>query len=177
MPNYCSNCIIVSGGSLEDFKKTLDTENNEGEEVEFSFHQTVPEPAKEYGYWYDWRCDNWGTKWDVSDYSVNIENDKVIIHTQTAWSPPLKWAETTISKFEDLHIEIGYSELGCSYYGVWKDGENDSKDIGSDIIWVDNDDDSEEEDIDLDVDIREEGCVIKGEYKKHIEKYEIGLGG
>ena len=45
--------------------------------------------------WYDWCCNNWGTKWDVSDEAYiqeplnpDAEEDSVFLSFQTAWSFP-----------------------------------------------------------------------------------------
>ena len=160
MPNYCSCRIIITGGSLPVFKKTLNTDNSSGEKVLFSFHQTVPIPDKYNGSY----SDIWGTKSEGDTWMEKyiITDDEVDIFTETAWSVPGQWAESCMKKFDDLHIKIAWSEAMSQHYGIWEDG-NDS------CIKF-NDDDfkySEEED----------DYIIGGDLKKHVEKYEIGLGG
>ncbi|MCH6574773.1 MAG: hypothetical protein IH795_06150, partial [Bacteroidetes bacterium] len=112
MPNYCSIKIIISGSSLNEFKKTLNTENEEGDKVEFGFHQTVPIPDNHSGSSYS---DIWGTKSDGHFWckSVNITDDKVEILTETAWSPPIQWADSCREKFTDLDIKIAWCEAMC----------------------------------------------------------------
>ena len=74
--------------------------------------------------WYDWNCNNWGTKWDCSD-SHYTEEDK-ILQFQTAWACPDKIiAEMKLMfpdlKFngnyadEDLGSNVGYIEEGLLY--------------------------------------------------------------
>ena len=39
--------------------------------------------------WYDWRCQNWDTKWDCYDVVVTDDDpESVEIEFNTAWSPP-----------------------------------------------------------------------------------------
>ena len=85
-----------------------------------------------YGYdtWYDWRCANWGTKWDAYDTYIDKENN--IIEFNTAWSCPLpildklaeicyeheveltgKWAD------EDRGCNVGIFESDCSGDEYW----------------------------------------------------------
>ena len=47
---------------------------------------------KEFGVkdWYDWRCLNWGTKWDASDLQViHSGEDEFCVEFETAWSEPV----------------------------------------------------------------------------------------
>jgi hypothetical protein len=84
------------------------------------------ELRRKYGHsnWYDWNCNNWGTKWDCSD-SHYTEEDK-ILQFQTAWACPDKIiAEMKLMfpdlKFngnyadEDLGSNVGYIEEGLLY--------------------------------------------------------------
>lgn len=56
---------------------------------------------KDYGFpnWYDWRIENWGTKWNVDDEVsvIDIDEDNYEIRFDTAWSLPygimLKFSE------------------------------------------------------------------------------------
>lgn len=156
MPNYCSNRILISGKDLLEFKKTLESKDDK---LLFSFSQTIPRPKDEEENWYIWNINNWGTKWDISE-NVYINDNTFSIQCDTAWSPPIEWAKNCLKKY-DLNIEIGYCEMGCQFYGYWnnKDGENTM----------------EFEDGDLEYD--EDEFILGGNLKKHVEKYEIGLGG
>ncbi|MDE6839205.1 MAG: hypothetical protein K2P33_12565 [Acutalibacter sp.] len=46
--------------------------------------------------WYDWRCDNWGTKWNAHDTKIPGEN--LLVFT-TAWGPP----ESVIAKLAERY--------------------------------------------------------------------------
>ena len=81
--------------------------------------------------WYQWRLDNWDTKWDI--YSVDI-NDELTTREgsgslaevsfsftcETAWSPPIKVWE----KLHDMGISIdaSYQDEGMMYEGTFIDG-------------------------------------------------------
>ncbi len=63
---------------------------------------------KKYGSvgWYDWRCENWGTKWEVGD--VDIYEDS--IEFQTAWgvAEPVvrRWSEM----FPNTEFDVRYAD-------------------------------------------------------------------
>ena len=81
--------------------------------------------------WYQWRLDNWDTKWDI--YSVEIsqeisdpdvlERDAEVsfqFNCETAWIPPIK-------VWEKLHemgiiVDASYQDEGMMYEGTFIDG-------------------------------------------------------
>lgn len=88
--------------------------------------------------WYDWRCNNWGTKWDV----VNVEIDEKISNDQgrylfdpttrsrfafrcwTAWGPPVPvW-----DKLHELGVNVHatYQDEGGLFEGEYVDGQDAS---------------------------------------------------
>lgn len=88
-----------------------------------------------YGYttWYDWCCNNWGTKWNA--YSFELWNDDTI-KFDTAWSCP----EPVIQKLAEMYpkaiIEHWWADEGCgsnSGYKTYENGEvnGDYDDSGS----------------------------------------------
>ena len=52
--------------------------------------------------WYDWNCDNWGTKWDCSE-STYDEEDK-ILQFQTPWACPQEIISEMAGMFPDLNF-------------------------------------------------------------------------
>ena len=76
--------------------------------------------TEKYGYsnWYDWRCGNWGTKWDAYDVYIS-ENlkDYVCMSFDTAWAPPIPYYEALAAKYPLLTIEVEYYESGCDFAG------------------------------------------------------------
>jgi hypothetical protein len=49
-----------------------------------------------YKCWYDWSCDNWGTKWNA--YQQELDEKTNQIHFQTAWASP----EPVIKKLSEM---------------------------------------------------------------------------
>ena len=78
-----------------------------------------------YGYpnWYAWRCDRWGTKWNVLESSREKRN---VILFQTAWSLPDNLLKTLSSKFGDTTFKVTYADesIGCNCgIAEYKNGE------------------------------------------------------
>lgn len=61
-----------------------------------------------YGYihWYDWRINNWGTKWNA--YSQQIDGD--VIKFQTAWSTPQPAIQRLSEIFTDVQFTVEYAD-------------------------------------------------------------------
>lgn len=93
--------------------------------VEFDFGNLIPMPAElekscgenvlKYGYsnWYDWRCANWGTKWNALKTFVNW--DLNCITFQTAWSAPEPIMQKISEMFPDVEFEWLYADEDCGY--------------------------------------------------------------
>ena len=57
--------------------------------------------------WYDWRLQNWDTKWDVPKDDIEIteiNNGSIVIGFNTAWSPPIAIYKKLRNKFKDVKI-------------------------------------------------------------------------
>ena len=69
--------------------------------------------------WYDWRLQNWDTKWDC--YDVNIvdpDPENMEIEFNTAWSPPEAICHALREKYEDtVAISWFFDEPGCEIAG------------------------------------------------------------
>lgn len=127
MPNHCNNQLTLESG--EDILNVLNpylieaTDNN----YELDFQSIIPMDEKllEGEKWYDWRVENWGTKWN--GYDGTISDDGSTFTFDTAWSPPLpiikKLAELTGETFVLQYIEYGM--FFCGQYTAGKDGDYD----------------------------------------------------
>lgn len=181
MPNWCSNALIVKGPKkdLDAFKATLNTKDASGQVCEFSFAQTVPPPAnmitgslsfedmqkaKDAGVptWYDWQSENWGTKWDACEVMLEVKAKSVEVRFDTAWAPPLAWFKSFATKFPNLTAELAYNECGMAFYGVATAEKGEMSDDGGNSY--------------ADKDTDEDGNP-KGALKKHMNKYNLGMGG
>lgn len=57
--------------------------------------------------WYDWCCDNWGTKWNA--YDTEIPGENLIVFT-TAWSPPESVIAMLAERYPHDNIEHWWAD-------------------------------------------------------------------
>ena len=137
MPNWCSNRVEIYGydddEQLRAFKELVTSK-----ECPFDFNKIVPMPKaleettkgsghvpseeliKKYGYdnWYDWRIDNWGTKWELAeDVQVSDDGEYIQYDFETAWAPPEGIYHAIKEKFPDLEVTWFYDEPGMQFAG------------------------------------------------------------
>ena len=68
--------------------------------------------------WYDWRVENWDTKWDAYDVVVTDDDpESVEIEFNTAWSPPEAICSALREQYPDVSISWFYDEPGCEIAG------------------------------------------------------------
>ena len=69
--------------------------------------------------WYNWRVQNWGTKWDC--YSLEIDDTDMHygfeVTFETAWSPPEEICNAIREQYDDLSMSWFYDEPGCEIAG------------------------------------------------------------
>ena len=69
--------------------------------------------------WYNWRVQNWGTKWDC--YTLEIDDTDMPhgfeVNFETAWSPPEEICNAIREQYDDLSISWFYDEPGCEIAG------------------------------------------------------------
>ena len=142
MPNWCDNQVTITGSKsvIDKIEKIANEEKGVGGLLNF-FHPMPKELRdttadgsedkkllEKYGYsdWYGWACDNWGTKWDISEfYGVDrIGKTMITFAFSSAWSPPTGAYEYFLAKNEDCSLKAWYYEGGCDFMGVWEDGDD-----------------------------------------------------
>ena len=140
MPNHCHNRVTVYSSNTEDVAKIKQIFEDEN-----CFGQIIPEPdwpntpnkdgelpvkhedpwltyrwsnGRQDDRWYDWRVQNWDTKWDCYDVEV-IDDDpeQVEIEFNTAWSPPEAICHALREQYPDLSVSWFYAEPGCEIAG------------------------------------------------------------
>lgn len=175
MPNWCSNDLTISGDntSIKQFvdDHQLNTHEDWGSD-DGLFSMKVPLPDTEN--WYEWSCDNWGTKWDVAEFLyMDIDEDTITLQFETAWSPPIKWLKSVGKLYPTLKFEMNFEEPGCDFigdivvegddhfenyysYSMKKWAENDGDEYLNQCVEVFKDRDPEDEK--LDDEIREWCC-------------------
>ena len=65
------------------------------------------ENKKKYGYadWYDWCCNNWGTKWNACNVSISNESATSLTYDfDTAWSEPTPVLQALSEKYPNVDI-------------------------------------------------------------------------
>jgi len=132
MPNWCNNNIelahpdkamveraakaFADGSLLNEFiplpKELEDTT---------SPSETNEALVAKYGAsdWYSWCISNWGTKWDISPYGVEINEHGVLVGAfDSPWGPPIE----AYAKLEELGFEVRayYNEPGMGFCGVYE---------------------------------------------------------
>lgn len=192
MPNWCSNGLTLThsdpkmitraqaalsrGEFLQEFipcpQDLIDTVSGFVPEQEaLEAKQAVNREKYGYSTWYDFNVANWGTKWDVTDASVEVVDPNTLKASfETAWAPPIAAYE----QLEELGftVEAFYYEPGMAFVGKYADGCDDYFEYGGetsttvrDVIGEELDDyfgiseamaeweqEQEEENLDIDLD-------------------------
>ena len=147
MPNWCYNRVSIYSENTETVDKLFDifnnpepfnalipspkwseTPNEDGElpvleehkdsdgKVLFTTHK-FPKSGKTDDRWYDWQVQNWGTKWEPADISVEQCDEELEITFNTAWSPPEDICRAIRNKYPDCSVSWFYDEPGCEIAG------------------------------------------------------------
>ena len=68
--------------------------------------------------WWDWRVQNWGTKWQPMDPNIEQGNPRhVQITFDSAWSPPIEWLNKVHIDYPELKFKLEFEEPGMNFYG------------------------------------------------------------
>jgi hypothetical protein len=144
MPNHCSNALTVQGPRSrvfdfcrDHYRKPQSWNPEKGFEdektvLDFSYCAPYPNGRVNDDSWYDWRVNNWGTKWNAYDISYltfpevinavheDTEKDFASIEYDfvTAWSPPAQWLDYASEKYPDLTFALAWFEPACDFYGA-----------------------------------------------------------
>ena len=129
MPNWCYNRVEIYGADAEKIADKIASE-----ETPFDFAKIVPEPDYDkieveptfenedsdfcMPKWWDWRVQNWGTKWNSSECEVTIMDDEQVEYTfNTAWGPPEPIIHKLRELYPDVSITAFYDEPGMELAG------------------------------------------------------------
>jgi hypothetical protein len=137
MPNWCSNTLQISGNKeqLELFKQKSIIKSGMDVDI-FVMDGCVPMPEElnimkdiseeelsirkaKYGYdnWYDWRFENWGSKWDAQEPYITEEEELLTINFDTAWSPAIPYVKQVAKMYPDLIFDLYFMETGEWFAG------------------------------------------------------------
>jgi len=152
MPNWCDNTVTITGTQekiaeirsavsryLDECYGESDTITGKGfltyclpepDYTKVPVKETYPkegetnEAAIRTDSWWDWRVQNWGTKWEVEAQIVNADDDLQLIRLifNSAWSPPVK-AYAALFKQEGItSVSALYYEPSMDFAGSFEDG-------------------------------------------------------
>ena len=152
MPNWCNNDIQIShtdsakmdklesaieeGNLFSTILPEPDWTNIPNEKGEYSKLEKLPElsitslrwpDGKQDDRWFGWRNENWGTKWEVTEFYNNIRHEnQLTLSFDTAWSPPIAIYEALVN--QGYSVRAYYNEPGCDFAGKWEDYEDNHVD-------------------------------------------------
>jgi hypothetical protein len=152
MPNYCNNTVKITAdkATIKRIEQSLKTSDNDGflncihpmptelkdtvagsEDAKPEFQKKQSEQLIEkYGFdnWYDWRVENWGTKWEVNecygDPVISDNGETIEFGFDTAWSPATGAYHYFLSENPNASLFATYYEPGCDFMGVWDSGDD-----------------------------------------------------
>lgn len=130
MPNYCQNKTTFTHPDVAKLRELRDEflkiQNGDGEKGSpFNYLRPMPPELNEGEGWYNWRCANWGTKWDaMTAWGIELDEDEktLTVSFHTAWSPPIDLYEYLHEETE-WRVEAVYFEAGMGFCGGF-DEEN-----------------------------------------------------
>lgn len=177
MPNWCFNTATFEHADRSMLDKLIGAAN-EGklfdtfvpmpEELRNTQSPSEPDEVliEKYGYsdWYSWSINNWGTKWEAREVSVDDGDSYVQLTFDTAWAPPIEFYDEM--KALGFRIDATYTEEGMGFAGVYVNGEDKCVDLGDLYESA-----TPEEDIGSieDEDLR---YLVREEYERYVEMQE-----
>ena len=153
MPNWCNNNISITGPNsvIDKIEKIVKEDDSHKENGLLNFFHPMPkelegttspsssakkpQPMVEgFDNWYDWRVENWGTKWELCEFygvdrqyhsEQNEGESTITFGFDSAWSPPINAYEQFLRDNEDCSLKAWYYEGGCDFMGEWDNGQDD----------------------------------------------------
>jgi len=148
MPNWCYTTLNVNG-SKEQIKELSALVSDAIENDNSLCNAIIPRPAAEQENWYNWNCQNWGSKWDTTDISFDYEDEaenwygwnltnwgskwdvtdmfvdyeddtKLILSFATAWSPITPIFDELVKR--GFKVKAEYQDEGYMFAGQYEDG-------------------------------------------------------
>ena len=159
MPNWCDNQLSITGPNsvIDKIEKIVKEEKNNAENGLLQFFHPMPKELLETEAgpiaktkkeknarqarklecgaenWYDWRVNNWGTKWELCEFygvdrqhlNDSLDESTISFGFSSAWAPPIGAYEKFLENNSDCFIRAYYYEGGCDFMGLWEDGVDD----------------------------------------------------
>ena len=148
MPNWCDNTLYLThkdpammDKAIKGWKegKFFGTLCPEPDYTKVKVKPTFPSitgndnPVDPEQAWYDWRLQNWGTKWEItsSESYIDIQDNEhgkaIRASFATAWSPPTDLYHKLVE--DGYEVKALYYEGGCAFCGIFEDGNDETYSI------------------------------------------------
>jgi len=141
MPNWCSNSITIQGPTETIKQLWEDAHADMGNNTERGLLDAMfPMPRELQGTvkgsngdevnWYDWRVNNWGTKWDIDTQGLEFTDNgdgtaSISGWFDSAWAPPIGAYEKFCDDMDNCSLEASYHEPGMDFAGLWSSEDGD----------------------------------------------------
>lgn len=136
MPNWCNNSIEIVG-PRDKIQALWDQAQKDEEQGGGLLQGLRPMPKFETDgddtmpNWWNWRVENWGTKWEISNEGLEFEADqdgnydnggkgpyaRITGWFDSAWSPPVNACMAYGEENPDVKITLDYNEPGMVFVG------------------------------------------------------------
>ena len=122
MPNWCYNNIEILGDkkTIKRMSAMLDAASSKKKDNFFESLIGVDEnetpESLENGGWYNHNVERYGTKWDISYDDIVIDEESMVLNTESAWSPPIEGMRI-LSTMYDVSVQMYYEEPGAYFCG------------------------------------------------------------
>lgn len=157
MPNWCDNTvyithddpkkiqILVDAWKANKFFGTIYPEpdyNKVKVKPTFNMNNITGKPEPEYvdpeSAWWDWRVQNWGTKWEINtdEAYIDIHENEIKVGFSSAWSPPTGIYDRLVD--DGYGVNALYYEGGCAFCGQYVNGSDETYGIEGNWEWVRN---------------------------------------
>ena len=116
-----------------------DENDTEGKEA---FDKYNSELINQYGYndWYNWRVNNWGTKWDAAESFIADNEDELFsVDYDTAWAPNTAWVQYVAKLFPTLKFSLVFEEAGMDFCGLYEVTGDDEELLEGELEYIDGD--------------------------------------
>ena len=156
MPNWCDNQVSITGPNsvIDNIEKIVKEDDSHANNGLLNFFKPMPkvlegttspsssadkpQPMVEgFDNWYDWRVENWSTKWEVNEFygvdrqhlNDSLDESTISFGFSSAWSPPINAYQTFIMNMSEKNLDVSvkayYYEGGCDFMGCWDNGDDD----------------------------------------------------
>lgn len=124
MPNWCENHVYIETTPAEIEAIIAAIKAPYGGLL----HYLCPEPEHPeeennviMPAWYNWRRENWGTKWEVQAEIVShsVEGGWINLAFDSAWSPPIEAFDNWLVQDNQRKVNIRYIEWGMAFCGEY----------------------------------------------------------